>query len=485
MRGNFRATAGTKHESPVCPSRFPLLIASLALGACANRPGALPPSTPRPTPAQQAAKPLPGCTPELPKALETRIVELDTRLRLEGKKPIALPAALAELREIWKSPCLAHVARFFAPPEPANDDELRRLFNQGLRDALLGALDANARTGHADRPKLVVPPALPSQLDAHARRSLEPWLCPPADTACGGRAASYIARAEASFDNAEREQRYFRLSRTSGNDICSGAQDTRWYNGRIKPTPFESWANCVIAEAGWTHRYAPLRYRAPERGWLVLRGRRGHYSFADEVRAYDLETGAAYVARSESELVLADISVDHDAVDAQRKPEAFAARAVPDQVRELAFVLVTMAAVTPARSETHVERLPKGVARTLTPPEQWSAVPVPAGPVEWSTSAQTEIAFTLVEDGKVRAQGEFTWPDSWKAAEDHAGDLVEVLEAGLERGCAPTPLPRGIASGTPGRVSPIDADPNRQRDVFHELAQTLEKLPANVCAMKR
>jgi len=452
---------------------LPLAITSVALtAACAGRPVV---SFPTPSPAAPAQPP-PGCTPELKKTLHRRIFNLDPRGpgTPEPKlTPPELSVVQAELRDLYRSPCLAPLARFFDAPELARSEELYQLIRQGLRKVLT-----------ADHAWLAVPPVLPRPLDKAARRELEPWLCTPDETACGSRAASYIARAEASFDRAEREQRYFRESRTAGNDICNGAQDTRWYEGKSKPTPFEAWASCVIAEAGWTHRYAPLRYRAPERGWLLLRGRRGHYSFADEVRAYDLQTGAAYVARSESELVLEGIGVDQDAVDAKRKLEVFAASAVPDQVRELAFVLVTLAAVTPARSEAHFERLPQGLALILTPREQWSAVPLPAGPVEWSSSAQTEIAFTLVEGGKVLAQGEFTWPDSWKAAEDHADALIVVLEAGLERGCAPAPLPRGIAIGTPGRVSPIDADPNRQRDVFHDLAQALEKLPPNVCGAK-
>jgi hypothetical protein len=455
------------------------LIAGLALtAACAKQ---LPPTTPS-TARAAPAQPLPGCTWELGKAIDRRIVELDARMLQEGKQPIELPAALAELREIWKSPCLGHVARFFGPPEPASKEDLTRLFRQGLLEAVRGGLNANFRPGQV---YLAVPPSLPSPLDEAARRSLEPWLCAPGEAACGGPAASYIARAEASFDRTEQEQRYFRESRTAGNDICNGAQDAHTWDTPIKPTPFEAWAHCAIAEAGWTHRYAPLRYRAPERGWLVLRGRRGHYSFADEVRAYDLETGAAYVARSESELVLEGIGVDHDAVDAKRQPEMFAARAVPDQVRELAFVLVTRLAVTRARTSLDLTPLPKGVALTLTPSEKWSALPLRAGAVEWRTSDQTQIAFTLVDDGKVRAEGEFTWPDSWIAVEDHADALINVLEAGLERGCAPAALPRGIAFGKPGRVSPIDADPNRQHDVFHELAQALERLPENICGAKR
>ncbi len=44
--------------------------------------------------------------------------------------------------------------------------------------------------------------------------------------------------------------------------------------------------------------------KAPDTGWLVIAGRRGHYEFCDTVRAYDLETGAAFIDDNCSELTL-------------------------------------------------------------------------------------------------------------------------------------------------------------------------------------
>ena len=34
------------------------------------------------------------------------------------------------------------------------------------------------------------------------------------------------------------------------------------------------------------------------RGWLVIRGRRGHYDFCDELHAYDLDSGSMVPADS-------------------------------------------------------------------------------------------------------------------------------------------------------------------------------------------
>lgn len=60
------------------------------------------------------------------------------------------------------------------------------------------------------------------------------------------------------------------------------------------------------------------RFRSPKKGWLVVVGRRGHYHFCDTLSAYDLGTGAAYVARSCSQLKLADGGI----VDVAKTDEA-------------------------------------------------------------------------------------------------------------------------------------------------------------------
>ena len=61
---------------------------------------------------------------------------------------------------------------------------------------------------------------------------------------------------------------------------------------------YQKWHAC-IEELRPRQDALPLgRVRAPMRGFFVVRGRRGHYSFCDEIRAYDLASGAAYVASS-------------------------------------------------------------------------------------------------------------------------------------------------------------------------------------------
>jgi hypothetical protein len=214
-------------------------------------------------------------------------------------------------------------------------------------------------------------------------------------------------------------------------------------------TQFERWVQCIGSEVPRTYRYPKLRYRAPERGWLVLRGRRGHYRFADEVRAYDLQTGAAYVASSQSALVLDGPGVDYAATDAARKPESFTGNVAADLVREIAFVLLTARAPTPKRSRLQAVALPPGLPVTLSPGKGVASM-LPQEP--WSgSSAQTKITYELVGAG-APVRGEFTWPDSYVPAEEHADVLLRSLEAGLERGCARAGLRSGeAASASIGR----------------------------------
>jgi hypothetical protein len=452
------------------------LALALALAGCGGHGGRLE-SRPTPAPAPKHQPALPGCTPDVAARLDRRITLLDARVRRrqrpEPAPPIALEAARAELRAIWQDPCLSALARFFAAPEPASRGELDQLFGQRLGDALRSA--SGARWSKFGERVFVVPPLLPAPLGPEAERAIAPWLCAPDEAACGSRAASYVARAEASFDLAQRERELFNAARPGRDGGCRDLPA-----GFDEDPPLERWASCVIQGAPWTHRYARRRYRAPERGWLALRGRRGHYEFADEIRVYDLETGSAYAASSTSELVLDGTEVDHDAADRRRKLDVFAGTVVADQVRELAFVLVTLPAVLPARTNATMLLVPPQLGAALSRPEPRGSVPPSLGPSEYGSSNQTEIAFSLV-GAEPLARGNFTWPDSWKAAEDHADRLIEVLEAGLQRGCPPAPLPRGIALGANGAVSPIDADPALEAEVFQKLAQALEaQEPCNV-----
>jgi hypothetical protein len=97
------------------------------------------------------------------------------------------------------------------------------------------------------------------------------------------------------------------------------------------------------------------------------------------------------------------------------------------------------------------------------------------------SSAHTSIAWELDGGGAI-AKGDLMWPNSWRAGETHAGELVRVVEAGVAPGCAPARLPKGVARGRAGAIHPIDADPSSQGDVFDDLAIGLERLSDRGCA---
>jgi hypothetical protein len=228
-----------------------------------------------------------------------------------------------------------------------------------------------------------------------------------------------------------------------------------------------------------------MRLRAPEKGWLVVRGRRGHYSFTDEVSAIDLATGAAYIARSGSALVLAGPSVDFAAVDAGRKLEVVTGTVAPDQARELSFVLATANAVRAQRTEIQLVPVSKQLPITLTA-NRGATAPFDVVDAAWSSSAHTTLHWQLLEDsrgGAIAAEGDLMWPTSWRQVETHADGLLRVVEAGLSPGCPPARLPAsvGLGRGRAGAVHPVDADPKAQVDVFVDLARKLEEASKKAC----
>jgi hypothetical protein len=259
-----------------------------------------------------------------------------------------------------------------------------------------------------------------------------------------------------------------------GWSICDGAED-RDESTSPKMTAYEAWLRCIAFEAPRTWRYPALRYRAPEGGWLLLRGRRGHYAFADEVRAYDLASGAAYVARSESALVLGGpvetFGVDRAATDAKRKPEAFTGNVAADAVRELAFVLQTIGVPRPVRTHAILVPVPEALEVTLSarPPRFAFEIPASFG----QSSGQTSIGWSLVDGGRLVDDGRFTWPGALDPGEDHADGVVRVLESGLDRGCPRARLPERLGKAAVTGVSTIDADQGALVGVGAELEREL------------
>ncbi len=395
----------------------------------------------------------PGCTADEAKARLAELEKISEAINTDGSDPAVI---LDQLRAAIARPCLRHNAPAIALPAATTLEAMRHAWNYGMG----GALDAATEIKVRDGLELLVIPSEPVRAStAGDRRALAAFLCTNNDPACA-RARAYILRAEEAFD-----------ARLSSDDLPVETCTSWIREEEDRPRSFEEWAACVGWKARRNQRYlADVALRAPERGWLILRGRRGHYDFADEIRAYDLATGAAYVVADHGVLIQ---------TGPIQGPEAYTGKVAAEHVRELAFFLLTRAAVVETRTSTQYAVIPPALPRTLGSGTY-------SGEIDWgrlfvSDSGQTTIAWTYL-DGATRASGTFTWPDSYDWIESHADALVRVMEAGLVKGCAPAKLPpKAELAGKVGGVSAIDADPDSRAARFAELDKRLDGLRGKAC----
>jgi hypothetical protein len=430
-----------------------------------------------------------GCTTENLAELRTRLETFEKRLR--SSKETDKPATLvADVREAWQHPCLSHFARVFqAPPPSTAQPRFVELWTRGVGAALRSM--AGAVYKRNGKNYIIAPPEELAPVSAKDRAALAQWLCRDPTIACSP-AGSYVERAHDAFDQDEE------LAHRWNGMLVGGEGHDRLPNSflatrlgcdeykqndaeKAAETPFETFEKCVASSSPRTWRYPhATTMRSRDQGWLVLRGRRGHYEFSDELGIFDLATGAAYFARSSSALVLSGVGVDFDAVDKQRKPQILAGNVAADQVREIAFLLATAPLLRSQRSNAEIVPLPEKLEVTLSKNHD-AKHPFEVGEMGWSTSAQTQIAWQLVDGTTTIAKGDLTWPSSSRAWETHAAQLVRVMEAGFVEGCTRARLPTGITRGPAGAVHPIDADPKAQADVFTTLGKQLEALVHQPC----
>lgn len=292
-----------------------------------------------------------------------------------------------------------------------------------------------------------VPPTPRRSLTSeNAKRSpLAPLLCPSRDDACGRETLGWLARARLALESHAKG----RAQEAPANPRAFCTQQAL---AAAEPDRYGAWRGCLLGVAPHVDALPLGRFRAPTDGWLVLRGRRGHYSFCDEVRAYDLATGAAFVAGTCSGLALRnDGSVDAAATDRKRKPREEIGSVPLDNLREAALVTL----LSPlAQNGIVVE----GYGLAL-PPEVKPQGDTGFGGLSLSasgSSAQTTLAWTWVRSGRAVASGTLTWPDDMNdGARDHAVKLIQVAEAAF------TPL----ANGACARVVPPSPLPVGREDV--------------------
>jgi hypothetical protein len=311
--------------------------------------------------------------------------------------------------------------------------------------------------------------------ESHPRHALAPLLlCPTADAACGADTAGWEMRARAAFERfaevrlEDRRQDRDDPPRTEAS--CANAAYAAAVDER-----YDVWREC-IAQVPMRTEALPLgRFRAPTRGWFVVRGRRGHYDFCDEIGAYHLGTGSAYIARSCTALALAaGGAVDQRATDGARRDAVVTGLLPVDNLREAAWMILLAAEV---QEEVLEQEAMFDVPPGIVPRRSSAGVATySASGGSWShSSAQTQLAWSYIVDGRSVAAGELTWPNDFdSAALDHAVRLLAIAEAGLRGACPAValPAPLDLGGARPG-VSRVDAPPDRVTAVDRQLLRRL------------
>lgn len=412
------------------------------------------------------------CGARSPEAREARrLVELfDARVEVLAPAADPEPANRA-LTALLEHPCFAvtrdgDVASLGLTAEAA--PALRAFWREGGRDWLLGHLGLTA----GDLYPLM--PTMRPVVSRETRRDhpLGGRLCPLDHGTCGAETLGWIRRAEAALQAAATPMPAHATPKSCAEEARALPAGER----------FQVWRNCVAWIAPRRSAMPLGRMAAPETGWLIVRGRRGHYSFCDEVRAYSLATGAAYVSQSCSRLALGDGGVvDGGRTDAARRPAARRGRMHAKNLRELAWFLLLVDEVKSGHRDGHQYfRVPAGIDPA-----------VPAGGLGrigglgggWS-SDQTMLAWALVKGDRAVHSGTLTWPTDYNDfARAYAVELLKVAEGGFVEGCPDEtpPLLRRLGDSRP-RVSRIDGDPDELALLQGKLADAIGALARRRCS---
>jgi HEAT repeat protein len=421
-------------------------------------------------------------TPEATRSREA-LEALDQRIQTL-KSDEDLRQAIADLLSLLSSRCFGLAAEQGTPPEFEHLLSLQTWWETGGQAWLASYID-RPRLGRVDdlREHVVFPPS-PRKvltLDIDADHALAPFLCTLADESCGRETEGWAERARDAFAAAVVRDRVREEDAFPVNNQSLAARCEAEVRKNGASPEYAKWMECLAQHRvpDWA---LPLgNFRAPDRGWLVIRGRRGHYEFCDELGVYDVETGAAYVARSCSGLHLRqDGSVNFEATNATRKAAVEAGRLDVANLREAVWMILLASQAEEVFLSADYFPIPKGMVPT--PPD--SDAGGHAFGSMWGNSGQTELSWSwLLADGQLLASGTLTWPVSYAAPESHAADLLRIAELGMRSECPPAKLP-AFASGAPwSGVSAIDARPQEVAALQDELATTLREYASSAACV--
>ncbi|RKG91425.1 hypothetical protein D7W82_00950 [Corallococcus sp. CA049B] len=310
------------------------------------------------------------------------------------------------------------------------------------RDGGKAYFTSQLEPGRAGAQSIVIPPDLRDVLarESSPKHRLASLLCPVKAGDCGAETEPWRARAEKAFRPENRRPGTFDEDPPPPPDCM---KEARRQPSRSR---YKAWRVCLAINpnARNVQTVLPLgRIRAPMDGWLVIRGRRGHYSFCDQLDAFHLATGTTYRSSSCSSLALkSDGRVDGAATNAARRSGVTVGRVSPERIRELMWMLLLEPEV---KDRVQVEAVrvpvPKGL-RVEWPATDDGILGGVAGRVFGGSTAQTRLSWNWFPPGGAELlSGEFTFPYSWAPGEDHANVLMTEAETTFQEGCPALPVP--------------------------------------------
>lgn len=274
-----------------------------------------------------------------------------------------------------------------------------------------------------------------SRESAPRHRLASTILCSLRDRDCGAETRAWQRRAATFFELFDGQSGF----RGGSSGTC---EETA--NARPERERYQAWHACVTAGDATT--VLPLGgFRSPREGWLVVRGIRGHYAYCDEVRAYDLATGAAYIVRDCGGMHVEE----REAIAADRYDGGLVGRVPVDALREAAWMILLADEVQHrVRIGGSSQVVPEGIDIVLP-----AVKPADFTDSVTTSSGQTTLAWSWSLGGVTVDAGELTWPRDYNdAAREHAVRLLEIAELGFVAGCAPARLPatRTLVRRPPG-----------------------------------
>ncbi len=360
----------------------------------------------------------PECPPGSPARSEAEQTfrGLDSRIRsLRESKD--LEGAQLQIVSLLGRPCFSLAAENRRLPRADNVVALKTWWLDGGALWVHSYLLAPSEAG-----RVVVPPDLRRSLS----RSEQPHhplaflLCTTDDPDCGAETRGWLRRASEGL----RAQPLCEIgtppSLPPADVACASVL-------KGKAPTYRAWRECLEEHRNVVPALPLGSFRSPRVGWLVLRGRRGHYQSCDELRAYDLATGAAYLAQRCAGTAAPAIQVRQG-------------RLSLDNLREAALLLLLGTEVERVQTMAESYDLPRTLVRTW--PET-STLHTSGSGCGFASSEQTLLTWVLTDSAgtKTLLTGSLPWPSSDQPGLSFAAALLAVAEDGMTQGAPPAPLP--------------------------------------------